>query len=203
MRRTMAWALMVLLASRARAQVVTLDSFESLEGWTVVASDGVVLRPTLDEGRHGRALRIDYDFTRGTGYGIVRKQIGVLLPRNYRFTYSIRGVGPSNTIEFKLVDPSGENVWWVNQRDFQFPDEWKTVSLKKRHFSFAWGPAGAGAGLKEARFLEIAVTATTGGKGTVWLDDLGFEALPEEHVYAGVPRVVASSVKGGGDLALG
>ena len=35
-------------------------------------------------------------------------------PENYRFDFQLRGDRPRNDLQFKLVDASGDNVWWVN-----------------------------------------------------------------------------------------
>src|SRR5207302_3637303 len=90
----------------------------------------------------------------------------------------IRGNALPNNLEFKLIDASGDNVWWVNQRNYVFPKEWTRVVLKKRHFQFAWGPLGGGQPHHIAA-IEIVVTAGSGGKGMVLIDDL---TLTERHV---------------------
>lgn len=167
----------------------TLDGFEQPETWKVVTADGVSLKMSADAGRDGtgKSARLDYDFSRGSGYAIIRKRFDLPLTENYRFSYFVRGEGPRNTMEFKLVDPSGDNVWWVNRRDYEWPREWTKLTLPKRKIEFAWGPAGSSALLKTAGFVEIVVTSSSGGKGTVWLDDLEFEQLPEVKPYAGTP----------------
>lgn len=190
-------AIVVLAVSSLRAGAQTaglrvIDGFEDAAAWTVVAADGVGIHTSTEMGKVGRCLRIDYDFTRGSGYGIIRKEVRLPLGANYAFGYWVRGEGPRNTIEFKLLDPSGDNVWWVNQRNTEFPREWKRVVLPKRKFSFAWGPSG-GKPIEEARTIEIAITSFNGGKGTVWLDELGFEELPEVRAYTGTMRAKGSS----------
>ena len=193
-----AWASPARADGAAPAGVKVIDGFDDPSSWKVVTADGVTLKTRSEEGKVGKCLRIDYDFARGSGYGLVRKELKVGLPANYRFSYWVRGDGPRNTLEFKLVDPSGDNVWWVNQRNTEFPREWTAVSLPRRKFSFAWGPSG-GKPIVEARWIEIAITSANGGKGTVWLDELGFEQLPESVPYAGMPRLTASS----GELLMG
>lgn len=188
------------------------EPFDDVGGWRALPSDGVGLKTSTEPGLHGGALRIDYDFARGSGYGIVRHEFSPALevPENYRFRFQIRGDGPRNTLEFKLVEKStgadgqpGESVWWVNQRDYDFPKQWRAVSLPKRLFGFAWGPSG-GAPLKHIDALEIVITSFNGGKGTVWIDDLAFDALPAVTPYAGTPRVEVSSRgdAGAGPLAI-
>ena len=188
------------LLSGAHAEPVVLDGYDSAAEWKVIASEAVLMKITPDPGgQKGTCLRIDYDFTRGSGYGIIRKEFApphsspIALGSNYRFSYAIRGEGPSNTVEFKLIDDSGDNVWWVNQTNFEFPKEWRTITLPKRKISFAWGPAGAGVPLKNVRFIEFAITSFNGGKGTVWLDELTLEELPEAKTPTSPPVVSVSS----------
>ncbi len=159
------------------AAPITLDDFESLAAWSPHPSDGVDLHLAQEAGAHGQAMRLDFDFHSRGGYAIARRKVDLDLPANYAFTFALRANAPINNLEFKLIDSSGENVWWVNRRDFEFPHDWKTVSFKKRQISFAWGPAGGG----EARHIaaiEIVVTAGTGGQGTVWIDDVTLTPLP-------------------------
>jgi len=42
------------------------------------------------------------------------------LPPNFEFSFYIRGTAPANTLQFKLIDASGDNVWWVNWPDYEF-----------------------------------------------------------------------------------
>jgi hypothetical protein len=170
----------MLLAGTARAEV--LDRFDTADRWHADPSTGVDLRLSTDTGRTGRALRIDFDFRGGGGYGIARLPLKLDLPENYEFSFWIRGETPVNTLEFKLVDPSGENVWWTTRPRWRFPTEWTRLRIKKRHLNFAWGPQGGGE-IRQASALEIVVTAAEGGRGTVWVDDLTFTALPPERPY--------------------
>jgi hypothetical protein len=189
--------LLALLATAAAPPTV-LDDFEDPARWKTVPSDGVSLALASDGGMRGGALRLDFDFHGKSGWAAIRRAVSLDLPANYEFTFRIRGDAPVNNLEFKLSDASGQNVWWVNRRNFEFPREWQTVRIKKRHIEFAWGPAGGGE-LRHAASLEITITAGTGGKGTVWLDELTFEELPPAKTYARTPEVTASSSAPGGD----
>jgi len=165
----------LVFAAAAHAQPFT-DTFDSLAPWSVVASDGVRATIAPDRGPDGPCLRLDFNFEAGAGYCIVRRDVPVELPPNYRFSYLLRGDAPANNLEFKLV--GGDNVWWINRRGFEFPKEWTRVTNKASHFSFAWGPSG-GAKLDRLTAIEIAVAAAEGGKGSVYIDTLTFEPLPE------------------------
>jgi len=193
--------LLLPLASARGDEPIWHDDFESMAGWKVQTADGVELKLTQEPGLNGQCLRIDYDFTRGSGYGIIRHEFGVespqILPENYRFNFALRGEGPPNTLEFKLVDESNDNVWWVNQRNIEFPKQWSRRTLQKRTFSFAWGPSG-GKPIDKLGALEIVVTSFNGGKGTVWLDDLALQSLPPILPYEGTPSITVSSRADGG-----
>ncbi|HVF40344.1 MAG TPA: discoidin domain-containing protein [Gemmatimonadaceae bacterium] len=173
-----------------------LDGFESVADWKATPSDGVSLAISQGDGVNGKSMRLDFDFHGHGGYAVVRRNLAIPLPANYEFSFSIRGEAPVNTLEFKLVDPTGDNVWWSNQPAFAFPREWKTVSRKKRHITFAWGPIGGG-DMKTVAAIEIAITAGSGGKGTVWIDDLAITPLEPDAPYTLRPRLTAVSSRAG------
>jgi hypothetical protein len=177
--------------------VRVLDDFESVAAWSAQPSDGVSLALAADDGHSGRALRMDVDFHGGGGYAVAHRALPIDLPLNYELSFWIRGTVPPNNLEFKLIDPTGDNVWWVNRRDFVYPSGWTRVVIRKRQISFAWGPLGGGE-LKHAAALEFAVTAGNGGHGSVWIDDLRLTPRPPAGEYAGHAAFTASSQAPGG-----
>ena len=185
-------ALLVLFTTISNAQVRTLDEFENMEGWTFIRSDGVNLKLSTEKGLTGNAVRFDYDFTKGTGYGGIQKLFPIDLPDNYEFTFYVKAESPANNFEIKFIDSTGNNVWWVNNRNYDFPKEWKKIRIRKRHISFAWGPT-TDHNLKRIDRIEFTVSSFVGGKGTVWFDDLKFEPLPPETRLYPAPSVTASS----------
>ena len=173
-----------------------LDAFESVDGWSARPADGVEMTLSTDAGVHGRALRVDFRFVKGGGYAVLHRDLALDLPENYRFTFRLRGECRPNNLEFKLVDSSGANVWWLNQRDYPFPRVWQSVRIKKRQIHFAWGPAGGGE-LRRAAAIELAVTAGSGGAGTIWLDDLELTTLPPPSAAPPPVLLSASSARPG------
>jgi len=179
------------IATPARAGAgtsVLLDPFDSIGGWTTAPATGVIPALAQDSGLHGKAMRLDFDFHGHGGYAVVHKEFNIALPPNYEFSFSIRGEASPNTLEFKLIDPTWENVWWSNWRGFVFRRDWETVTLAKRDIPFAWGPAGGGE-IKRVAAIELSVTAGSGGRGSVWIDDLRFVPLPPE-----TPNVAAHAL---------
>ncbi len=186
--------LLLLATIISTAQIKILDEFENKNDWSFIRSDGVNLNLSNEKGLTGNAIRFDYDFTKGTGYGGIQKLFPIDLPDNYEFTFYIKAESPANNFEIKFIDSTGNNVWWVNNRNFDFPEDWKKIRIKKRHISFAWGPT-SDQSLKRTDRIEFTIASFVGGKGTIWIDDLRFEPIPPEAQSYPLPSVSVSSSK--------
>ncbi len=182
------------------ASTIVLDAFDSVSQWTVTPAEGVEISVHPDSnGVHGKAMRVDFDFHGHGGYAVIHRPLTLVLPSNYEFSFAIKGDAPTNTLEFKMIDSTGENVWWSNNPNFQFPKDWQTFARKKRQISFAWGPT-ADKELKRFSAIELAITAGSGGKGSIWLDDLAVTPLEPATKFYPFPRVTASSQSSGYDI---
>ena len=115
---------------------VVVDGFEEVSGWTAHPADGVRLAIGSDAGPDGRAMRLDFKVT-GGGYAVAHKAFDFDLPENYALSFRLRGRAPVNHLEFKLIDATGENVWWSVRRDVEFPEDWRVFAIKKRKIQFA------------------------------------------------------------------
>ena len=171
-------SLLVFLAALALGGVGqlprTLDDFSDPARWPASASDGVTASARSFEG----GLRLDYDFSRGSGYAFVRRPLPLDLPDNFELRFRLRGQGPANALEIKLTDASGENVWWHRKADYVPPGEWTTIRIKRRQIDFAWGPTQDRI-LRRAAAIEFVVAAGSGGgRGWIAVDDLEIVPLP-------------------------
>ncbi len=174
----MALAGLMLVASVAHAQEAKLlDGFETADGWKVVASDQVTGDLRIVDGDDGKAMCLDYDFHGVSGYVGVQKPMALAYPENYAFGFRMRGNGPRNDFQFKLVDASGDNVWWVRKPMQALPDAWTPMQFRKRHIDKAWGPS-ADKELTHSAKLEFTLASGEGGKGGVCFDALEFRVLP-------------------------
>src|SRR6266550_1859447 len=172
---------------------IVLDTFDSVTQWTTAPAEGVEVSVHPESnGAHGKAMRVDFDFHGHGGYAVVHRPLTLTLPPNYEFSFAIKGDAPTNTLEFKLIDSTGDNVWWSNNPNFHFPKDWTTITRKKRQISFAWGPTND-KDLKKFAAIELAITAGSGGKGSVWLDDLAVTSLGADTRFYPAPSVSASS----------
>ncbi len=78
-------------------------------------------------------------------------------------TFYVKAESPANNFEIKFIDSTGNNVWWVNNRNYDFPGEWKKIRIKKRHISFAWGPV-TDQNLKRIDRIEFTIASLSGAK---------------------------------------
>src|SRR6266550_6782350 len=105
----------VAAATQIPASTIVLDNFDSVTQWTTAPAEGVEVSVHPDpSGAHGGAMRVDFDFHGHGGYAVIHRALNLTLPPNYEFSFAIRGDAPTNTLEFKLIDSTGDNVWWSN-----------------------------------------------------------------------------------------
>src|SRR5690606_450713 len=190
-------ALVASAAAKAHAQDAAgpglLDGFEDASKWRVVASNQVSGGIRQVEGAEGRALCLDYDFNGVSGYAGIQRELPLEYPENYRFTFRLRGESPDNDLQFKLVDASGDNVWWVNRPRYHFPKAWTEVAYRRRHIGKAWGPDPDPV-LRSSRKIEFTIYNNAGGRGSVCFDSLVFEELPPDDGSPPVPVSAMSTV---------
>src|SRR5262245_52503189 len=181
--------------------VRVLDAFDDIAAWTAQASDDVRASVHAAEGVGGGGLRLDFDLAGTAGYAVARRGLSLDLPADYEIVFYLRGDAPANQFQVKLVDASGENVWWVNRPDFQFSHEWQLVRIKKRQIEFAWGPTSDRT-LRHVAGIEFVVAAGRGGgRGSVYVSQLGLrEAVAGAVVLP--PLVRASSSLSGAEASL-
>lgn len=170
-----------------------IDDFDDMGQWTLVLSDQVSgsLRNVAGAGG-GRAMCLDYDFHEVSGYVGVRRALNIDYPANYRFGFQLRGDSPANDLQFKLIDASGDNVWWVNRPGYAFPKAWTPVEFRKRHIDKAWGPSPEKE-LKRSASMEFTIYSKVGGRGTVCFDKLTLQGLPAQDDSALHPEVLADT----------
>jgi hypothetical protein len=169
-----------------------LDRFESVGSWAAGASDGVVASAASVPGVRDQALALRFDFQGHGGHAGVKRPLPVVLPQNYEISFFMRGEAPKNDLQFKLVDASGDNVWWFRQRGVSFSKDWQRVSFKRRQLEFAWGPT-KDRELERAAGIELVVAAGDGGRGAVEFDELTIRELPLPPAVPPRPTATASS----------
>ncbi len=166
----------------------SLDDFADLGAWTAITSGQARLAISPERGRRGSAMRLDFDFQGGGGFVVARRAFSSTLPQSYAFSFDIRGHGPGNIFEFKLVDAANRNVWRWRKEVFDLPADWQTMRIRSSDIEFAWGPLGGGPP-RDIAAIELVVAAGPGGAGSLCFEDLRVE----DTSYYLTPVTTASS----------
>jgi hypothetical protein len=190
--RRIAWLSMLALAAGASAQERVLDDFEAPLAWKLVLADGVKGSLGAAPGHGGQGMRLDFDLGASAGYAAARRDLPLDFDGDFEVSFWMRADAPLNNFELKLVDGSGDNVWWARRADFPIAGQWRKYTFRKRHFSFAWGPA-PDRELRHTEHIEFVVSSgRDGGHGTVQIDDLAIRRLPPPGPMP-QPRLSATS----------
>src|SRR5205823_10247783 len=170
-----------------------LDNFADIAPWQPGASDGVLASIHPADGVEGKALRLDFDLAGTAGYALAARSLPLDLPPNYEISFYLRADAPVNHFQVKLTDESGENVWWFNRPDFEFPREWQRVTIKKRQIDFAWGPTKDRSLTHAARIEFVVAAGRGGGAGALDIDQLELRERPVPPATWPAPSASASS----------
>ncbi|HVO88186.1 MAG TPA: discoidin domain-containing protein [Casimicrobiaceae bacterium] len=170
-----------------------LDDFSDVSAWKAVASDGVSASVGASTDAQGPALRLEFDLAGTAGYASAHRALPLTLPENFELSFDMRAESPVNDLQIKLIDASGENVWWFHRRNFEFSREWRRIRIKKRQIEFAWGPTPDHR-LTQIASVELVISAGRGGgQGVVYLRQLELHPLPPDPPVWPIPVVTASS----------
>ncbi|MBI5474936.1 MAG: discoidin domain-containing protein [Ignavibacteriae bacterium] len=171
-----------------------------LSSWRAISSEGARLTISSGEGKTGKGMVMEFDLSNVYGYTIAQKDFSIDLPSNYQFTFDMKADIPVNNFEFKLLDADG-NVYWIKKLNVEYPKQWEKQRIKKRHITFAWGPAGGGEIRKVAK-IEFVVSSGLGGKGKVFIDNFRLEPIDDNLAKTARADFDASSMAKSGEPLL-
>ena len=166
-----------------------LDGFEPVGEWQAGATEDSDASVSTTEDARGHALKLSYAF-RAAGVAYARRALPLDLSNNFEMTFQLRGSAPQSTFEVKLIDESGANVWWKRFPDYEFPEDWTTIRIRRSDIRFAWGPI-EDHDLKTIAKMEFVIVGASGDKASVEFDTLEMRTLPE--LPAVLPPVVAKA----------
>ncbi len=82
-----------------------------LSAWQPTISGNAALDLSVVPAGKTSALRLSFDFKGGKGFVVARRDWARRMPSEYALHFRLRGRGPVNDLEIKLVDSTGRNVW--------------------------------------------------------------------------------------------
>ena len=147
-----------------------------LAEWQPTVSGNAQLKLSAVKGQ-ADALQMDFDFQGGGGFVVAKRRCDRAMAQDYALHFRIRGRGATVSLELKLVDATGRNVWRHVTRDLQPPARWTRVTVESRDIEFAWGPAGSGT-LSQLGSIEIAIVCSAAAAGTLCIADLKIVDAP-------------------------
>jgi hypothetical protein len=166
-----------------------LDGFERVGEWQAGATEDCDASVSTTEGAKGHALKLSYEF-RAAGVAYARRALPLDLSNNFEMAFQLRGHAPRSTFEVKLIDESGANVWWKRFPDYEFPEDWTTIRIRRGDISFAWGPI-EDHDLKTIAGMEFVIVGASGDKASVEFDTLEMRTLPERPAV--LPPIIAKT----------
>ncbi|HWX65817.1 MAG TPA: discoidin domain-containing protein [Rhodanobacter sp.] len=191
-RRALVFPLLLVFIAIAQAgeAPTLLDDFSHPAAWQASGTDDIStsLRPIA--GANGKALCLDFNFNGVSGGATLRRTLPITFPANYALSFDVRGTMAPNDLQLKLIDASGDNVWWYRRENFQPGTDWQTIIARRRDIESAWGPA-TDRTLRKTSSVEFTVYAGQGGKGELCVSNLRLTRLPPAP--AGEPAAAAAT----------
>ena len=164
--------------------------------WRAQASNGS--RAELAD--EGSALRFDFALAGHGAFAIARRDFEFSLPEHYVVALVLRGEAQPTTLQLKLIDSSGANVWWWRRRDFTPAPGGQRIVFRRANLEFAWGPRSGG-DPDRVGAIELALASDAGAAGALVVESLQIEA---RELVVGAPhaRSVRASSAAAGHEAL-
>ena len=159
-------------------QARLLDTFSDPDLWTATGTDDISTSMRTIDGKTGKGLCLDFNFNGVSGAATLHRTLPIVFPADYALSFDVRGTMAPNDLQMKLIDASGDDVWWYRREAFQPDNTWQTIIAGKHDIVSAWGPAKDRT-LRQTNALEFTVYAGHGGKGELCVSDLRITPLPE------------------------
>ncbi|KJV36540.1 hypothetical protein VI08_04115 [Luteibacter yeojuensis] len=185
-----------MLFASVAASATKLATFDATTGWVATHTDDVSASLHTAPGKNGQAVCLAFDFNGVSGAASIRKTLPIDFPEGFALSFDVRGSMPANTLQLKLIDASGDNVWWYQQAGFVPPAAWKTMEATSRQVEFAWGPVKDRT-LRKTREVEFVVykeaqPAMGPDKGELCFDNLTM--VPRKPEAVPVPPPTPNAV---------
>lgn len=164
-----------------------LDDFGQPSAWRASGTDDIDASLHAVQGKNGAGVCLDFDFNGVSGAATLHRDLPIDFPEHFALSFDTRGSMKPNDLQVKLIDASGDNVWWYRQEAFEPKVDWQNIHADDRQVEFAWGPSKDRA-LKRTAAIEFTVYAGQGGKGQLCVSNLRLQALPPHAADKPLPQ---------------
>jgi hypothetical protein len=164
-----------------------LDDFSRPGAWRASGTDDIATSLQVTKGRNGAGICLEFDFNGVSGAATLHRDLPVDFHDHFALSFDARGSMRPNDLQVKLIDASGDNVWWYRHEAFEPKAQWQTVDADDRQVEFAWGPSKDRT-LKRTAAVEFTVYAGQGGKGQLCVSNLRLQALPPHAAAKPLPQ---------------
>lgn len=164
-------------------------------GLWVIGTDGkssIVINSC--ESGYGQGLEIKYELKKGGGWVQFNKKISSGFSEKIPFAFLIKAKATGD-MEIKFIDKDGSTFWRKIKLNNNHKD-WQRIVVYSDTLEYAWGGDDNFDALS-----EVSLAFSGSGKGTVWLDEIGFakEGLPASFSPSGPVIDPDSGLSGIGD----
>ena len=97
-------------AALPRAHDAVLDDFRDATAWQAGASDQV--QASVRGATRAARCACATTSPRVSGYAVLRRELPIELPAHFVLVAAAATAAARPSLQFKLVDASGDNVWW-------------------------------------------------------------------------------------------
>ena len=110
-----------------------MSDFAALSEWQPFSSGLVKIQLASEDS----SLAMHHDFGGAGGFVVARRLFPMQLPERFRLRLRLRGKGQPNRFELKLVDPTGDNVWWHRRAAVEWSGGWEDWCIESRDIETA------------------------------------------------------------------
>lgn len=177
-----------LTAQLRAAPVIELATFDNTQSWETSESESSIISIP---GKFQQALQLTYHLNDRRAFTVIGKPYLLKLPQLYQFEFWVKGEGPANTLEFKLIDQHG-NTYLKKFNGLRLSSQWKKLKVKSHELIYGWGPK-PDLPLKQVKRLELAVAMGQPGSGWIAFDQLNLSKYQDQTIIR--PQTITVSSK--------
>jgi hypothetical protein len=145
---------------------------QTKEGWMVAKGESSSITLESGTGQKGtKAMAVRYSIPAGQWVSIRRAINADLSGGNPRLVFRLKGEGDPCDMEVKLIDRD-DSVFGKVFTGLAGGGQWVDVTIPLSDFSYMWGGVDNRLDASLVRYMDVAISGSTGGAGKVLINDI-------------------------------